>query len=107
MPVQEGELTPERVKERESLQPGSGQAWTVRIPEGVREVIGRRLNRLSERCNQGLTIAAVVGREFELRHLQPLIEDMSEDRLLEVLEEALEAKIIEELPQAAGCYQFP
>ena len=106
MLVQEGELTPERVKERESLQPGSGQAWTVRIPEGVREVIGRRLNRLSERCNQGLTIAAVVGREFELRHLQPLIEDMSEDRLLEVLEEALEAKIIEELPQAAGCYQF-
>ena len=44
----------------------------------------------------------MVGREFELRHLQPLIEDMSEDRLLEVLEEALEAKIIEELPQAGG-----
>ncbi len=104
--VQEGELTPERVKERESLRPGSGQAWTVRIPEGVREVIGRRLNRLSERCNQSLTIAAVVGREFELRQLQPLIEDISEDRLLEVLEEALEAKIIEELPQAVGRYQF-
>ena len=55
--VQEGELTQES---------GSRDSWTVRIPEGVREVIGRRLNRLSQRCNETLTIASVVGREFEL-----------------------------------------
>ena len=42
--VQEGDLTADRTTGRES--------WTVRIPEGVREVIGRRLNRLSERCNE-------------------------------------------------------
>ena len=104
--VQEGELTSERAKE--------GKSWTVRIPEGVREVIGRRLNRLSERCNQTLTIAAVIGRGFELRQLRPLIEDpsassgqrMSEDRLLEVLEEALSARVIEELPETVGRYQF-
>ena len=96
--VQEGELTSKRVKE--------GKSWTVRIPEGVREVIGRRLNRLSERCNQTLTIAAVIGRAFELRQLQSLIEDMSQDRVLEVLEEALSARVIEELPEAVGRYQF-
>jgi tetratricopeptide (TPR) repeat protein len=95
--VQEGELTQES---------GTRDSWTVRIPEGVREVIGRRLNRLSQRCNESLTIASVIGREFELRQLAPLVEDMSEDRLLEVLEEALAARVIEELPQAVGRYQF-
>ena len=95
--VQEGELTQET---------GPRDSWTVRIPEGVREVIGRRLNRLSQRCNETLTIASVIGREFELRQLTPLVEDISEDRLLEVLEEALSALVIEELPQAVGRYQF-
>ena len=96
--VQEGELTQERTQERES--------WDVRIPEGVREVIGRRLNRLTDRCNETLTVAAVIGREFELRQLEGLIEDMSQDRLLEVLEEALSARVIQELPRAVGRYEF-
>ena len=56
--VQEGELTQDA---------GTRDFWTVRIPEGVREVIGRRLNRLSQRCNETLTIASVIGQEFELR----------------------------------------
>jgi predicted ATPase len=42
--TQEGELTPERLSAHEG--------WTFRIPEGVREVIGRRLDRLSDRCNR-------------------------------------------------------
>ena len=96
--VQEGELTPERLKERKS--------WTVRIPEGVREVIGRRLDRLSERCNQVLTVASVIGREFTLQQLAKLVEDLSQERLLEVLEQALAARVIEELPRAVGHYQF-
>jgi len=96
MLVQEGELT-------QDDSPGSGRveerdSWGVRIPEGVREVIGRRLDRLSERCNETLTIAAVMGREFMLEQLVPLVEDMTGDRLLDVLEEALSARVIEELP---------
>ena len=78
----------------------------VRIPEGVREAIGRRLNRLTERCNETLTIASVVGREFELDQLARLIDDLSEDHLLEVLEEAVGAQIIEESPAMVGHYQF-
>jgi predicted ATPase len=72
----------------------------------VREVIGRRLNRLSQRCDETLTTASVIGQEFELRQLTPLVEDMTENRLLEVLEEALSARVIEELPQVVGRYQF-
>ena len=111
--VQEGELTPERLREGKSLRQGSGQAWTVRIPEGVREVIGRRLDRLSELCNQTLTVASVIGREFEMAQLDRLMDPsidsgqtLSEDWLLDVLEEALSARIIEELPAAVGRYQF-
>ena len=69
-------------------------------------MIGRRLNRLSQRCNETLTMASVIGREFELRQLPPLIQDIPEDRLLDVLEEALATRVIEELPQVAGRYQF-
>jgi len=96
--VQEGELTQDKVGERDS--------WSVRIPEGVREVIGRRLDRLSERCNETLTIASVISREFTVDQLSPLIDDISGDRLLEVLEEALAARVIEELPRSVGHYQF-
>ena len=82
------------------------ESWTVRIPEGVREVIGRRLNRMSERCNDTLTIASIVGREFEFSQLKALVEDLSEDMLLDVLEEALAARVIEEMPDSIGRYQF-
>ena len=96
--VQEGGLTQDSASERDS--------WSVRIPEGVRDVIGRRLDRLSERCNEILTIASVVGREFAIEQLSPLIEDISGDRLLEVMDEALSSRVIEELPQSVGRYQF-
>ena len=72
----------------------------------MREVIGRRLNWLSQRCNEALTVASIVGREFTLDQLKSIVEDVTEDRLFEVLEEALDARVIEELPQSVGRYQF-
>ena len=78
----------------------------IRIPEGVREVIGQRLNRLSGDCNRALGTAAVIGREFTVDLLVRLLEDLSEDRIFEVLEEALAASLIEELPPNVGRYQF-
>tara|TARA_B000000460_G_scaffold103764_1_gene72656 strand:- start:219 stop:4145 length:3927 start_codon:yes stop_codon:yes gene_type:complete len=96
--VQEGDLTADRST--------GGDSWTVRIPEGVREVIGRRLNRLSERCNETLTVASILGREFRFDQLKSLVEDISEDRLLDVLDEALGARVIEEMPSVVGQYQF-
>ena len=96
--VQEGELTSERLSEHES--------WSIRIPEGVHEVIGRRLERLSEHCNETLVVASVIGREFGLDELERVIGDLAEDRLLELLDEALSARVIEELPRSLGRYQF-
>jgi len=82
----------------------------LRIPEGVREVIGQRLNRLSEHCNEVLTTASIIGREFEFRLLSGLSGDGTDDRELEALEKALEealaARVIEEPPETTGRYQF-
>ena len=36
------------------------------LPESVRDVVGRRLSRLSSETNDLLSVAAVVGREFDL-----------------------------------------
>ena len=35
---------------------------TLAIPEGLRDVIGKRLSRLSPECNRLLSAAAVIGR---------------------------------------------
>jgi DNA-binding CsgD family transcriptional regulator len=82
------------------------QGVSLRIPEGVRDVIGKRLNHLSPPCNQMLTIAAVVGREFGLEELVRLVDGVSEERVLEMLEEAVAAHVIEEVAQAMARYQF-
>lgn len=74
-----------------------------RIPAGIREVIGQRLNRLSDACNQVLGMAAVIGRRFELELLVGL--GLPETKLLDALDEALEAHIVEALPQP-GRFQF-
>ena len=93
--VAEGRLEhPERVK-----------SWSITIPQGVREVVGRRLDQLTEECNQALTIASVIGREFSLDALER-VSDLSGDRLLEVLEEAVAARVITEVTDAAGRYTF-
>src|SRR5439155_6184507 len=65
------------------------------IPEGLRDVIGRRLSRLGPECNRLLAIAAVIGREFELRALQAVAE-AEEEALLTALEEALRTGVLEE-----------
>ena len=68
-------------------------------------MIGRRLNRLSEECNQVLTTASVIGREFDFRLLAALSE-VTENQLLEVIDEALEARVLEELDRGEERYQF-
>jgi class 3 adenylate cyclase/ATP/maltotriose-dependent transcriptional regulator MalT len=76
----------------------------IRIPEGVTEVIGRRLNFLSAGCNEVLALASVIGRDFAWEVLVRAAAPLSEDMLLEALDEAVAAHIVEET--AAGRYQF-
>jgi len=93
------------VAEGRLAHPESMTSVSLRIPQGVREVIGRRLNRLTEECNCLLTMASVIGREFSREALAPLSE-LSEDRLVEVLDEALQARVVVEVPRTVGRYNF-
>jgi len=63
------------------------------VPEGVRLVIGRRLERLTDATRRVLTTAAVIGRTFSLRLLDAL-EDAAGDDVLEALEAAERAHLV-------------
>ncbi|MFP3898815.1 MAG: protein kinase domain-containing protein [Dehalococcoidia bacterium] len=67
----------------------------MRIPDGLRDVIGKRLSRLSESCNQILSVAAVIGRDFQLEVLQR-VAGVGDDELFAALEEARKMAVVEE-----------
>ena len=71
------------------------------IPEGVRDVIGRRLSRLSETTNRVLAAAAVLGREFEFEVLSRMSE-LGEDAILSAVEEGLSARMVVESQGRGG-----
>ncbi len=73
------------------------------IPEGVRDVVGRRLSRLAEATNRVLATAAVVGLEFEPAVVERAA-GVGEDELLAALEEATLARLLTEVPGAR--YRF-
>ncbi len=72
------------------------------IPEGVREVVGRRLSRLSDACNHVLGMAAVLGPEFEVS----AVGAMAGDDVIDVLEEAARAGLIAERAASSASYAF-
>jgi eukaryotic-like serine/threonine-protein kinase len=77
----------------------------MRIPEGLRDVVGKRLTRLSPECNRILQVAAVIGRDFQLRTLQR-VSGAEEDVLYTALEEATGAAVIEERTGVGGAIQY-
>ena len=75
------------------------------LPEGVRAVVAERLARLSDDCRQVLEVAAVLGRDFELRALQPA-SGLEGDRVLVLLEEAEAARVVVAVPGGLGRWRF-
>jgi len=96
-----GEMT--RLLAQEGSAASASRA--LRIPEGIKEVIGRRLNRLSASANKVLTAAAVIGRAFEFRLLTALADDVDEDVCSAAIDEALQARVVEALREP-GHYHF-
>ncbi len=76
------------------------------IPEGVREVVGRRLSRLTEGCNGMLTLASTMAGGFSWEALKAICAE-PEAELLDLLEEALAAQLImERKGEGGGRYDF-
>ena len=68
---------------------------TWRIPEEVRVVIRRRIDRLSSEASSVLQLAAVSGRELDLGVLEAMSR-LSPSRLVDALGEALDAGVLVE-----------
>lgn len=94
------------LQETGALAPGRYEfAASTAIPEGLREVIGRRLSRLSSQCNKVLAYASVFGRDFQFEPLMR-VTGLSAEDLLDALDEAVEAQVIRETPDIVGHYSF-
>jgi hypothetical protein len=94
-------LVEEGLVVREGSQYIAQQGVANAIPDGLRDVIGRRLTHLGERTNQVLSIASVVGREFRLDVMQEVAR-LAEEELYSALEEASERAILEQTQTPLG-----
>jgi tetratricopeptide (TPR) repeat protein len=90
------------------VRPEEAGAWELQrfgLPEGVRGVLARRLERLDDDGRECLRVAAVIGRDFDSRLVEQ-IAGLDEDRFLQALEGALDAGLVCESPGEPGRYTF-
>jgi predicted ATPase len=80
----------------------SGDVWAlgeldaVGLPAPLRQVLDARLDRIGEAARQLLALAAVLGQEVPLG-LWAAVADTDEDGLLDAIERAVEARLLEAL----------
>jgi eukaryotic-like serine/threonine-protein kinase len=87
---------------------GNSAGSRLGIPPSVRDVIGRRLSRLSDTASHALLAGAVLGREFDFRAVAHVL-DSSGAALTEVtdaMDEALAARLIVEHERSPGRFSF-
>ena len=89
------------VREDGRYVPREASSTALAIPEGLRDVIGKRLSHLSEQTNELLSIASVIGRDFELETLRRVTE-LAEEPLVAAVEEALRVAVLEERSRPAA-----
>ncbi len=75
------------------------------LPDSVREVIGARVGRLGPDAERVLSLAAVIGRDFDL-DLLARAANTTEDEVLDILEAATAASLVRELADSPGHYNF-
>ncbi len=88
-----------------SQEAGAGDLERVGLPDDVRDVISRRLDRLDPGSIEWLRVAAVIGRDFDSGLLERVL-GFDEDRFLAALEDALDAGLVAEAPAEPGRYSF-
>lgn len=82
-----------------------GEVADLGLPQSVREVIGRRVERLGSDARIALSAAAVIGRDFDLDLLAGVVE-LDDASLLDLLERAVEAALLREDSECAGRFTF-
>ncbi len=100
------------LSESEALVQAEDGRWEVMpkleelgLPQSVREVVVRRVERLGEDSRAVLSCAAVIGRDFDFDLLLRVVRE-DEDALIDTLDAAVEAALLEEHSGRAGSFGF-
>ena len=96
-PLFVGEIV--RLLSTEGVATRSAAESRLALPQSIRDVIARRLSHLSAACDRMLVLASVLGREFAVDALARM-GGVADDELLDVLDEALAARVVSDLPDA-------
>jgi class 3 adenylate cyclase/tetratricopeptide (TPR) repeat protein len=83
----------------------TGDLADLGLPQSVREVVGQRVERLGPDARTALSAAAVIGRDFDLDLLLAAVE-LPEARLLDLLDEAVTASLLQEHRGRAERFTF-
>jgi class 3 adenylate cyclase len=75
------------------------------LPQSIREVIERRVERMGDEAREVLILGAVIGREFDLRVLGA-VASVDEAELLDRVERAVAASLLAESPEQVGRFRF-
>ncbi|MDQ6605142.1 MAG: AAA family ATPase [Actinomycetota bacterium] len=82
-----------------------GDLYRAGLPQGVKDVIARRLRSLDTRATECLRAAAAIGRDFNLPLLERVVA-VDEDEFLAALDAAIDAGLISEAPSPPGSCSF-
>ena len=82
-----------------------GSLDAMALPDSVREVIGARVLRLGKEAGRVLSVASVIGRDFDL-DLLARAATASDDDLLDILDAAAAVALVRELADPPGHYNF-
>ena len=75
------------------------------VPQSLKEVIARRLRHLSAECKRVLSLASVLGREFDLDVLASA-SGLERSTLLELLDEAIAQQLVTDVPGSRARLRF-
>jgi tetratricopeptide (TPR) repeat protein len=75
------------------------------IPQSLKEAIARRLRHLSVECRRVLSLASVLGREFDLDGLAS-VSGLERGTLLDLLDEAIAQQLVADVPGTRGRLRF-
>jgi len=94
-----------RLAPRGSVTTSGDSTVAPGVPQGVREVLWQRLNQLSRAANQMLTVASVIGREFDL-DLLAQVSPTDGDKTSALLAQAATPRIVEPIAGDSNRYRF-
>ena len=75
------------------------------LPDSIREVLGARMVRLGDRVANALSMAAVIGQEFDV-DLLAASTGLDEDDLLDLLEAAERTALVQDATERVGRFRF-